>query len=60
MAKRKREGGTKGCAKSGRNVAWCKVYRARCIREINKKGKIARHIRNFDSDLQAKEVYKNL
>lgn len=60
MAKKKREGATKGCAKSGRNVAWCKVYRARCQREVNKRKKIARHIKKFPNDVQAQEVYKHL
>lgn len=59
MAKKRQEG-VKGCSKGGRNKAWCKVYQARCIREVNKRKKIARHIRNFDSDLQAKEVARNL
>lgn len=52
MAK-KRADGVKGCSKGGRSRAWCKVYRSRCVRDINKAKKRARHIKRFPADIQA-------
>jgi hypothetical protein len=52
MAK-KRADGVKGCSKGGRNKKWCKVYRDRCIREVNKAKKRTRHLKNFPADIQA-------
>jgi hypothetical protein len=59
MAKRKTNA-VKGVTKGGRNKAFCKIYRARFTKTINKKARLARHIRNFPADLQAKEVAVSL
>lgn len=53
MAKKRAEG-VKGCAKGGRNKKDCKIYRDRCIREVNKAKKRARHMKKYPADLQAR------
>lgn len=43
-----------GKKKIGRNGAMCKIYRDRNVRMRNKVKKVARHIKRFPADLQAK------
>ena len=47
----KKSGGAK---KIGRNGSMCRVYRDRNVRMRNKIRKVARHIKRFPADLQAK------
>lgn len=49
MAKRQKEK-VKGCRKGGRNREWCRAYRARGQREINKVRKMKKHLKRFPND----------
>ena len=60
MAK-KRPGLTqKGCTKAGRNKRWCEMYATRFQRNINKRKKVARHMKKHPNDNQAREAMKRV
>ena len=46
--------------KIGRNKKLCEIYRARGVREINKRIKIDSHLRRHPGDAQARKVLGGL
>ena len=54
------QSGGKNNRKYGRNSAFCKMYKDRGTREINKKRKMRRHLKRFPEDTQAIERAKGL
>ena len=57
MPAKKKGGGGK---KIGRNAAKCSTYRARCRREKNAERRLRRHVKNYPSDLAARESLQAL
>jgi len=49
-----------GSRKKGRNLIWCKGYHMTGRREINKRRKMERHIKQFPADKQAQKRLRSI